>query len=166
MSLYKMTETTKINFALFAISLGLAILLRSMLQVETEVKEEIIVVSSAEEKLNKTITHLLKVQDWRSYESIETIKKGERYHTQEQYYKAIVQFYRTKTSNPSNFSARVKLAEIFMENCTKNNRYCGNAQREIKNAFAYSEYGKQSDIAKLLYLEKIMKNYAFDFFKK
>ena len=84
----------------------------------------------------------------------------------ENLHEAILYFHRAKTICPSNFSARLKLAEVFTENCTKNNRYCGNAQREIRNAFSYSELGKQSDIEKLLYLEKIMKDYAADFFKK
>jgi len=165
MSLFKMIKTIKINFALIAISFGFAVLLTSMLHVEHEVKVEIIVEPSAEEKLNETIHRLLNEQYWLTYQS-ETREKGEENHAKGQYYKAIVQFYRSKTSNPSNFSSRVKLAEIFTEYCTQKNRYCGNAQREIKNAFSFSEYGKQSDIKKLLYLEKIMKKYVSDFFKK
>ncbi len=165
MSLFKMIKTIKINFSLIAISFGFAVLLTSMLHVEHEVKEEIIVESSADEKLNETIHRLLNEQYWLTYQS-ETREKGEEYHAKGQYNKAIVQFYRSKTSNPSNFSARVKLAEIFTEHCTKNNRYCGNAQREIKNAFSFSEYGKQSDIEKLLHLETIMNKYVSDFFKK
>lgn len=161
-----MTKTTKINFTLFVLSLGFAISLTSMLHIESGIKEEIVVELSAEEKLNETICRLLKDQSSGSYLALKTRNKDEEYYTEKQYYKAIVLFYRSKISKPSNFSARVRLAEIFTENCTKNNRYCGNAQREIKNAFAYSEYGKQSDIAKLLYLEKIMKDYAFDYFNK
>lgn len=160
-----MIKTIKINIALVALSLGFAFLLMSMLYVKNEViEEEFVVELSEEEKLNASINRLFKEQVRLTYYSIETREKGEKYHAEGQYYKAIVQFYRSKTSNPSNFSARLRLAEIFTENCTKNNRYCGNAQREIKNAFSYSEFGEQSDIEKLLYLEKIMKEYAFDFF--
>lgn len=86
-------------------------------------------------------------------------------------HEAMLYFHRAKMICPSSFETRVNLADTFTQMCLEKGRFCGNAQREIKNAFGFiknieEKKLEEKDIERLLKLKKAMKSYTYEYFQK